>query len=262
MSRSRYSESSEEINIWPAFTDLMSNAFMILSLFLLLALVKSSVLKSTSEEANVKLNQTENQVRDLERQVSSLTRELEQKKNRITNLEGQVERLKSPPLIVIKDSNKDAQGRPLRFEAGRAELPEGLRFFIDNNVANQLESFAKEYQGYVVDVIGHTDGQATVAPASNLDRILEKAASGSTEDVSNLRAGSNADLGLMRALAVVKKLQEIQATGRFKNLKFRAYSAAQLYLPSGEYAPTPSNRVDDETRRRIEIRFTPPAVEK
>ncbi len=35
--RSRYIESNEELNIWSTFTDLMSNAFMIVSLFLLLA---------------------------------------------------------------------------------------------------------------------------------------------------------------------------------------------------------------------------------
>ena len=55
----------------------------------------------------------------------------------------------------------------------------------------------------------------------------------------------------MRALAVV---QELQKTG-LQNIEFRAYSAAQLYLPSGNLAPV--NRKPDETRRRIEIRFIP-----
>ena len=258
--RHRNFDAQEDLNIWPAFTDLMSNAFMILSLFLLLAIVKSIFLKSASENTASQLNQRETQVRDLEKQVSALQGKLAQSQNTTTELEQQINRLKSPPLIIIKDSDKDPQGRPLRFETGRAELPEGLRVFIENNVVNQLENFAKEYQGYVVDVIGHTDGQETNASSSNLDQDLEKAANGSSEDVKNLRAGSNADLGLMRSLAVVKKLQEIQANGRLQGLKFRAYSAAQLYLPSGNYSPI--NRSSDETRRRIEIRFTPPAVEK
>ncbi|MFM6349827.1 MAG: flagellar motor protein, partial [Dolichospermum sp.] len=34
--RSRYTESNEDLNVWTAFTDLMSNAFMILVLFLFL----------------------------------------------------------------------------------------------------------------------------------------------------------------------------------------------------------------------------------
>ena len=71
--------------------------------------------------------------------------------------------------------------------------------------------------------------------------------------INTLNPGSNADLGLMRALAVI---QEIQKTKRLKNIKFRAYSAGQLYLFSGNLAPI--NRKPDETRRRIEIRFIPP----
>ncbi len=48
----------------------------------------------------------------------------------------------------------------------------------------------------------------------------------------------------------------------FRGLSFRAYSAAQLILPSGEFAAIagggdlPIARQEDQTRRRIEIRFT------
>lgn len=61
----------------------------------------------------------------------------------------------------------------------------------------------------------------------------------------------------MRALAVVKELEK---TSRLKNIKFRAYSAAQLYLASGQLAPRDRN--PDENRRRIEIRFIPPGEQK
>lgn len=257
--RIRDNELTEDLNIWQAFTDLMSNAFMILSLFLFLAIIKSVFLKSRAENTLGQLDKTENKIRDLEKQLTNVQKKLQQKNDYLIELQGQIERLKSPPLIVIKDSDRDALGRPIKFETGRAELPEGLQFFINTNVVNQLESFAKQYPGYVVDVIGHTDGQETVATGGNIDQILEEVANGS-QPVSNLKPGSNADLGLMRALAVVKKLQEIQATNRLLGLKFRAYSAAQLFLPTGEYALT--NRAADETRRRIEIRFTPPAVER
>lgn len=46
--RNRSQKEPETLNVYPAFTDLMSNAFMILSLFLLLALLQS-------EELNRKL---------------------------------------------------------------------------------------------------------------------------------------------------------------------------------------------------------------
>ncbi|MFM6309446.1 MAG: flagellar motor protein, partial [Dolichospermum sp.] len=64
---------------------------------------------------------------------------------------------------------------------------------------------------------------------------------------------------LMRALSVVKILRDIQnKQGRLKGLSFRAYSAAQLILPNGKLAEVApgKNQQQDETRRRIEIRFT------
>lgn len=106
----------------------------------------------------------------------------------------------------------------------------------------------------MVELIGHTDGQANGGGTSNLDVNLEKVAK-ARESVKNLQSGSNADLGLMRALSVVRLLQDIQTqTGRLKGLKFRAYSAAQLILPNGEFASI--NRQADASRRRMEIRFT------
>jgi hypothetical protein len=59
----------------------------------------------------------------------------------------------------------------------------------------------------------------------------------------------------MRALAVI---QEIQKEKSLENIKFRAYSAGQLYLSSGDLAPVNRMRMGDKTRRRIEIRFIPP----
>jgi hypothetical protein len=44
--------------------------------------------------------------------------------------------------------------------------------------------------------------------------------------VSVLKAGSNADLGLMRSLAVVKELLKIQKQNKMPGVQFRAYSAA------------------------------------
>jgi len=257
--RNRPRESHEDLNIWPAFTDLMSNAFMIINLFLLLALVKSVFLKSTAENTSDALERAQKQIEEITQILNNTKNELQETNNEINELNLKNESLKSPPLIIIKDSD-NFQGRPLKFEAGKAYLPEGLRLFIDNIVVNQLEIFAKQYPGYVVEIIGHTDGQETVEPVSNLDQTLENVAIGN-ESISNLQAGSNADLGLMRALAVVKNLQEVQQkTGGLQGLKFRAYSAAQLFLISGEYAP--NDRTSDPTRRRIEIRFTPAAVEK
>ena len=268
--RSRNTYESEGLNVWPSFTDLMSNAFMILSLFLLLVLFKSLFLKYAAEETEANLSQTELQVRELERQVAALENESRQRKNRarqlerqfanlrdqlqqrsskVSRLESEVKRLKSaPPVVVIQDSGE------YQFNSGSAELPDELRNYIKTELVNRIEQITKERNLYVVEIIGHTDGQVNANSPSNLDQKLEEVAKGN-KSVSNLRPGSNADLGLMRALEVVKQLQEIQKNDRLQGLEFRAYSAAQLLLPSGDFAPI--NRKSDATRRRIEIRFSP-----
>ncbi|MEA5577719.1 flagellar motor protein [Anabaena sp. UHCC 0451] len=170
------------------------------------------------------------------------------------------------PLIISLPANKYS------FLSGSAVLPQNLKYdiirngkdgvilkLIEENIANLAKS---DKQVDVIEVIGHTDGQALGLlkcdneRGGNLDKNLEYVAQG-TKNVAILCPGSNADLGLMRALAVVKELQKAQKqkkSGRFKEMQFRAYSAAQLLLPDDEkFAPI--NRYPNQKRRRIEIRF-------
>jgi outer membrane protein OmpA-like peptidoglycan-associated protein len=199
--RSRYHQTPEQLNIYQSFTDLMSNAFMILCLFLLLALIQSQQLNKRLQSAS--------------------------------------------PIIINEKSGK------FKFKSGSAELTPELKKYILNEILPEIKTIIKEREIDFIQVIGHTDGQENNR-ASNLDSTLESVAKGS-QSVGKLNPGSNADLGLMRALAVV---QELEKTGNLKNIKFRAYSAAQLYLPSGKLASI--DRGADESRRRIEIRFIPP----
>ncbi|MFM5889547.1 MAG: flagellar motor protein [Dolichospermum sp.] len=197
--RSRYTESNEDLNVWTAFTDLMSNAFMILVLFLFLSIIIST-----------------------------------------------------PPIIVIKDKGD------YRFALGSAEIPPKMLSYIFREIVPAIETTSNKYGIKVVEIIGHTDATPNGNVNSNLDVNLEKVVSG-TFPVTKLQYGSNADLGLMRALSVVKILRDIQnKQGRLKGLSFRAYSAAQLILPNGKLAEVApgKNQQQDETRRRIEIRFT------
>lgn len=203
--RSLYTQKNESIDIFQSFTDLMSNAFMIMSFFLMIALFQSVELNKRLQAAS--------------------------------------------PIIIDEQSGK------FRFRSGSAELNPELRNYIKAEIVPKIENIIKESEIDFIQVIGHTDGQE-IGNTSNLDRSLEQVAKGN-QTVNTLKPGSNVDLGLMRALAVV---QELEKTGQLKNVKLRAYSAAQLYLPSGELAPI--NRSADETRRRIEIRFIPPGKQK
>ena len=275
--RNRNYESTEELNVWPSFTDLMANAFMIISLFLLLALFKSLFLKSAIEESELNLTESEQQIQLLQRQLANLEdnlgesddvviqlkrgssrlelllernkRLLQRSNSRVNILESEVQRLKSaPPVVVIQDSGD------YQFASGSAELPPSLQDYITEELVKRIEEISQTRNLYVVEIIGHTDGQVNVNSPSNLDQQLESVANGD-RSINSLQAGSNADLGLMRALEVVKQLQAVQQTGRLQGVQFRAYSAAQLLLPSGDFSTV--SRQPDASRRRIEIRFSP-----
>lgn len=204
----RRSDLHEDLNVWTAFTDLMSNSFMILTLFIFIFYLS----------VNLKLSKLESQESD------------------------------TPPIILIPDTGT------FRFTSGSAELSSSLDKFISRELFNQIVLNTQKYQIDVVEIIGHTDGQANSGSISNLDVNLENVARGG-RSVKSLVAGSNADLGLMRALAVANTLRSLQkSSGKLKGLQFRAYSAGQLVLPDGSVA-SPSSAADG-SRRRIEIRFT------
>ncbi len=267
-------EATESLNVWPSFTDLMANAFMIISLFLLLALFKSLFLKYTAQETEQNLSDTERQVRLLQREIATLENELgestskvrklnrasadlrqlllssnEQSRSRVDILQSEIKRLKSaPPVVVIQDSGG------YQFDSGSANLPQELKNYITLDLVDRIERISQQRNLYVVEIIGHTDGQVNFGNG-NLDQQLEEVAQG-RQPVGSLKPGSNADLGLMRALEVVKQLQAVQQqTSRLEGVQFRPYSAAQLQLPNGEFASP--NRNPNANRRRIEIRFSP-----
>ena len=195
--RYRHSNNAEDLNIWPSFTDLMSNAFMILSLFLLLVLFKSLFLKYTADETQVSLNQSENQLEELEKQIADLQRLLRRRDRSISSLEGkltakdavvedlqtrvrnfgnkvsslnsEVDRLKSaPPVVVIENSGE------FQFTSGSAELPTALKNYIKTELVDKIEQITNARGIYVVEIIGHTDGQVNFNGMSNLDQNLEK----------------------------------------------------------------------------------------
>ncbi len=226
--RSLYKSNHQSLNIFQSFTDLMANSFMILCLFLFLTIIHSKFL-------NDKISST----LELEKKLQAALKENEQ-------LEIANRRLQSASPIII-----DEQSGKFKFRSGSAELNSELKTYIQTQIIPAIKNTITNKEIEFIQIIGHTDGQG-INQTSNLDKTLEKVARRNTS-VNQLLPGSNADLGLMRALAVV---QAIQKTKGMENVEFRAYSAAQLYLPSGKLAPV--DRDADETRRRIEIRFIPP----
>jgi outer membrane protein OmpA-like peptidoglycan-associated protein len=201
MTHRRQQSDSEELNIWPSFTDLMSNAFMISMLLVLLLVIKIPI-----KPEPVK---------------------------------------KDPPIIEIQET------KGFSFPSGSAQISPKLSEYLTTKLIAQIVDQVRSNQINVVEIIGHTDSQPNGVTASNLDANIEKVANNQLP-MSSLHASSNADLGLMRALAVVKILKTTQlSSNQLKGVKFRAYSAGPLIAPQSADANSQNDR-----RRRIEIRFT------
>ena len=215
--RRRPESESDEFNIWAAFTDLMSNSFLILSLLLIISLLKPITCPPPPP----------------------------------------------PPILLLEDSGL------IRFPSGKSNFVGEDKFSEFNKkdgIIDIIEKNARVYGIDLVEIIGHTDPEPITIDSnqivkieSNLDKkLLATANDVDVSDVTNLNtdtltAGSNADLGLMRAVHVLRVLLYHQKYNRrLRGLEFRAYSAAQLVPPK-----QPNNdQAKDEDKRRIEIRFT------
>jgi flagellar motor protein MotB len=102
-------------------------------------------------------------------------------------------------------------------------------------------------------VIGHTDSLPVNSGRSNLDEKLISAFN--QEQTPNLVPGSNLDLGMMRALSIIRYLKQAQKQGKLTQIKyFLPYSAGQMLKPNHTLDTSPQ-KTENERRRRIEMRL-------
>lgn len=165
--------------------------------------------------------------------------------------------LKNRPDKPLVFSLEDVSG--YTFASGSSSLSVNFGNLLDSVIVPKILAIVEEYPIEVMEVIGHTDG-VPKANSSNMDTILTDFtfAPESSEKIARLRPGSNADLGLARALSVAAFLMNKFANSdndRLQTLICRVYSAAQLISPSDNVVQG-ANKKDMPSRRRIELRFT------
>ena len=146
-----------------------------------------------------------------------------------------------PPVIRLSDA------KDYRFERGSFKVSKDFR---EKLISEELPKIDKAIQCYAIDtveIIGHTD-KSPNSGLSNMDKYpsLNKLSSG----FKKVYAGSNTDLGLLRAVSVRTLLQE-QIGDKHLGLQFRAYSASSLIDPDSK-----QGKNLDREKRRIEIRLT------
>lgn len=155
------------------------------------------------------------------------------------------QRLENPPTILISEEREE-----FRFQSGSANLSDSFKVAIEEKLIPQLEHWSTKYRCDVVEIIGYTDTVPVANPkgGSNLDRLDSLA--------DKLKAGSNTDLGMMRALAVLGELKTSQSQGRLNQIElFLPYSAGQ-FVDNSYRLTIGEKRRADASRRRIEIRLT------
>lgn len=219
--RKKTTTEEDTFSIWTSFTDLMSNAFMVLTLLLLLALYQLQEAKEENKD-------------------------------------------NTPPPF-----REYSEAAGYKFNSGSATLSKKFKEDLKGKIKDYIEQTLKDYPDInVIEIIGHTDGQPIgetqcYEKNTGLDQELENVIK-KGKNVKILCPNSNTDLGLMRAVSVMKELyniQQTQGTPRFKKIAFRVYSAGQSIQPFDKIKSDIGNFADKDEkpnpkRRRIEIRFT------
>ena len=228
-------ERIEDLNCWPSIADFMLALFMIA---LILGLTNLTLFYS-QQPSNV-----------TEGLIGLCKDELDKCKNKRIDLE------KKPPNIEY--TAKDG----LTFESNSADTISFKDFLAKdtNGFLNWKDNIIKIHpEVNTIEIIGHTDDRK-VTSVGNFDESLPRALSGDLQPHA-LKSGSNADLGLWRAVAVMQQwkewvndLPEDEEKKRLQELDVRCYSAAYGIPPKNL-----QNLQGDSLKaisRRIEIRFT------
>ncbi len=149
-----------------------------------------------------------------------------------------------PPVIKLEDTKE------YRFGTGSFLLSQNFKSSLRENALPQIENTIKCYGIDTVEIIGHTDGRPG-GGSSNIDNKIEKAVL--KNDISSLIAGSNVDLGFLRALSVKNEIEKELKAVNLEKVRFRVLSAGSTLSPDGSFKP--GKVLDEKSRRRIEIRF-------
>ncbi len=157
----------------------------------------------------------------------------------------------NPPTVTLSEEDES-----FRFQSGSAELEQSFLIKLKEEIIPGVDSLAQAFDCDAIQIIGHTSGSpvgriSLSENASNLDKYLAETI---YDPCNRLRAGSNVDLGMMRALSVMTVFREYQneKAETLTNIRYwLPYSAGPLILESGELIPE-WNVVSD-----VSVRATP-----
>jgi flagellar motor protein MotB len=150
-----------------------------------------------------------------------------------------------PPVIQLPDNDK------FRFSSGGYMLSANFLTALESEKIPVIKKTLACYGVDTLEIIGHTDGQPN-SSASNLDTAFLTGKDGLMLSPS-VRAGSNVDLGLLRAISVQRAIEQ-RLKLDVNDVIYRVYSAGSVINTDGRMEAVRNK--DQRERRRIEIRFT------
>ena len=163
-----------------------------------------------------------------------------------------------PPILNLTEREG------FRFATASYEISPDFMDKLRTVIAPAIVRLGDQLHAHVVEVVGHTDSVPLHGPqadrrqgTSSLDYSLNRYLSGD-KTLSGSRAivmADNLDLGMMRAAAVARALQDLPDL-RDHGFIFLAMSAGQTIGPDDRPIGAESGQpVGDEARRRVEIRL-------
>lgn len=223
----------------------------------------------------------ESEIIRLQNERDSLSKRIAELEKRIEDLGGpgvdkeELERLRKENAELKEDSPTHVieDRKEFSFDSGspliKRVFSEALRIRKDSkedkapfpDFASKI--IARPDRFNTLEIIGHTDG-VPLSSAGNLDQRLPELLAGELGGSRALSAGSNNDLGLLRALALKNEWSDfvgsylpVEDREVLRGIKIRCYSAGQTILPVLVDDPKPADfRKNDARARRIEMRLT------
>ena len=221
-----------------------------------------------------KIKQLEELLRKLQEQVKATPgkEDLVELRRKIEQLEKENQELKRENTNTVINEERSE----FRFDPGSPIISPTFSKALRERVPNEIGGFneppfpriaaeiiKRQNRVDTLELIGHTDG-VPLSTTGNLDQRLPDLLAGELGDSRRLSAGSNNDLGLLRALALKQEwLAYVDSFGPIRDrevlqrINLRCYSAGQTILPVPESKPTPDSfRRKNDRARRIEMRLT------
>jgi outer membrane protein OmpA-like peptidoglycan-associated protein len=152
-----------------------------------------------------------------------------------------------PPIIRLSDESD------FRFSTGSYSINDEFRNKLVSEQLPEIKRVIRCYGIDTIELVGHTDANPNQG-ISNLDTFKTK--NDAILSAKAVRSGSNADLGLLRAISVERLLKQ-NLTSYFPRIKYKSYSASSYIDPMESYSVgAKTEMMSEKSKRRIEVRFT------